>query len=83
MEMNIKIKLQPLRVPVCVFVEPPVGERQEGFRPVEKYKLEELPPSTLAKLANQFRIDLFAQAKQEDPALKYQSAGLEAMPNRS
>jgi hypothetical protein len=65
--MEIKIKLQPFRVPNYVLPEPRVSKRQDGVTMTEKYHLRELDKETLEQLCDEFRAGVFAKAATPKP----------------
>lgn len=64
MAIEVKVKLQPFRVPNYVICEVPASRRQDGMQEAPKYKLSELDDETLDNLCRQFKDDVFAKARQ-------------------
>ncbi len=69
MAIEIKVKLQRMRVPNYVLIEPRPGTREEGLKETPKYSLSELDAATLDELCIEFRREVFLKASKPDPAL--------------
>jgi hypothetical protein len=64
---EMKVKLKPFTVPNYVSSESEARPRQEGFQESPKWHVRDLDVLTLAKLCDQFRKDVFANAGKIDP----------------
>ena len=67
MEVTLKVKLQPFKVPNYVLAEVPFGRREEGIQEGPKYSLEDLDAETLDRLCDEFRNAVFLKAKKSLP----------------
>ena len=62
---EVKVKLQPFRVPNYVLTAPKVGRRQDGMQELPKFHLSELDEETLNELCDEFRAGVLKKAAQE------------------
>lgn len=63
---RVAIETIPFGVPNFVLLKFPV-EAGRPIRPVESVHLREVEADTLAKMADQWRVELFAKAGKQDP----------------
>ena len=63
---NIEVKLQPIRVPNYILVETKIGKRQDGYKEVEKYHVNQLSENTLLELCDEFKRNLLAKANKQE-----------------
>ena len=67
MDINIKVKLMPFRVPNYVIAEQELGSRNDGFREAPKYHLSQLDSETLDRLCDEFRSEVFKKSGKRMP----------------
>lgn len=68
MKANIEVTIHPFPVPVCVQHD----KKAAGGDPDAQtyFDLTSIDANTLSALCDQFRIDVFKQARKQDPRLK-------------
>ncbi len=67
MSVKVFVELCPFEVPTKVFIKQEPVTRQEGFKEAPSYKLTELEDSTLEKLCDEFRENVFKFANKHMP----------------
>ena len=67
--MEMRISLQPMRIPNFVLSKMPARPRQEGFKEGPKWALSELYPEVLSDLCDNFRAGVFEKAGKPDPKI--------------
>lgn len=64
---SIKIELAPFIAPDYVSIKGRNGLKQDGFRILPQYSLNELDEQTLSDLCDEFRMNVFLKAGKDDP----------------
>lgn len=67
--MEIRIKVQPFRIPNYIVAEPLVASRGEAILETPKWPISEASPELLDFLCKQFRKEIFEKAEKIDPML--------------
>ena len=67
MEVNVKIKIKPFRVPNNVIIEGPPVAKEDGFKPAESMPLSALDASTLGEMCEAFTRGVFERAGKQRP----------------
>lgn len=62
-----KLKLKPFPVPNEVYMEMPVGLKQDGVHPLPKLSIEEIDMDALDELATEWLGALYASRKAKSP----------------
>lgn len=66
-DVTIEVKVKPFIVPRTVYLDMPPRPKQEGLCVPQHYYLKDLDASTLSKLCDEFRKNVFELAEKQDP----------------
>jgi len=67
---TIEIEIVPFNVPEGIYIKPPTGNRQAGFKQDGGIPFNKVDPETLSSMCDDFRNEVFSKAGKLDPKRK-------------
>lgn len=68
---TLPLNIKPFIIPDVVYLELPVGRRQDGMQPLPQVKLADVPRDTLEEMCEAFKNDILNKAGYADDKTEY------------